>query len=212
MTTDYSAAALLAAYNAQNSKAPAFTEAPETTSTQLTSNDVTNHGNTSAPESQVVRLPSKNWKGFDGKSESARAEPIPIGDLLRSGYATDVHFTQYTAQYRVNKEGIGKTPVTMQIIAFDIDGSEHKASPEWRAAFAINARRLLQAHPGGYLYATKGGFRILYRLPAPISIDCLAAAADWRVSYESACDYLQGAFGIVADKACSDFGRVFRAP
>lgn len=72
--------------------------------------------------------------------------------------------------------------------------------------------RLFADHPGGYWYETRGGGRIVYRLPAPQEITCYHDAQEWRRDYAVTLAHLEREYGIVGDQACSDWTRLFRLP
>jgi hypothetical protein len=99
----------------------------------------------------------------------------------------------------------------MVLGAFDIDAPGKAATPEWRAIEAVKIAALLAAHPGLFVYQTKGGYRVLGLLSQPFAIQSEADARFWAKLYREWCLYL-GNFQIEADTSCADWPRLYRLP
>ena len=164
------------------------------------------------------------WPPQNGKAGPQEGNPnhhatyLSAEEAFRREYRTDAHFTAYTvphitwrlcnetAPLLVEKE---LAPVTMSLLVFDIDGREHKASAEWKES----ARQRLTAFADGtFWYETRGGFRLVYRLPVPFEIRTADDAMAWRAMYATAALHLQRATGVSADLNCDDWPRFFRVP
>lgn len=142
---------------------------------------------------------------------------LDLGRAFTRPFRTDAHFVQYTspAKRRLNRDS-GVVP-TMSVIVIDVDCKHShgtaSATPEgWRSHMFCALSRLFADHPGGYWYETKGGGRIVYRLPAPQTITCYHDAQEWRRDYAVTLAHLENTYGIVGDQACSDWTRLFRLP
>lgn len=150
-----------------------------------------------------------------GFSRCDRGELVALPEALTRPWSSDAHLTAYSAsragkpsRWRLNAEAPGEFEIVMNFLILDCDGPEHESTPEWRASFKEKASRL----PGQpFVYFTRGGARVLWKLKEPFPITSPADALEWRSRYLGACEWLQG-FGITADRACSDWGRLFRLP
>jgi len=164
------------------------------------------------------------WPPQNGNEGPQEGNPRHVATYLsaeeafRREYRTDAHFTAYTvphitwrlcnetAPLLVEKE---LAPVTMSLLVFDIDGREHKASTEWKESAR---QRLTTFADGTFWYETRGGFRLVYRLPTPFEIRTADDAMAWRAMYCTAALHLQRVTGISADVSCDDWPRLFRVP
>ena len=102
--------------------------------------------------------------------------------------------------------------VLMELSIFDVDGPGHQASDAWRNGEEVKIARLFEAHPGLYIYHSRGGYRIVGRLPQTFMIKSNADAIAWTAGYLSWIAYLRRVFGIEADIACKDWQHLFRLP
>lgn len=142
---------------------------------------------------------------------------VTLAKALTRPFTTDAHFVQYTspAKARLNRDS-GVT-ATMHVIVFDVDCSHTHGTQEdtpggWRARMFCALSALLKDHPGGYWYETRGGGRIVYRLPSASTIASADDAVEWRKDYAISLAYLARKYGIHADAACADWTRLFRLP
>ena len=144
-----------------------------------------------------------------------------LGDGLAREYATNAHHTAYApdplAPRRLTRKAIEHAPVAMQLVVFDVDDEEahreHRpASDAWREVEAPKQRALLEAHPGAVVFDTRGGYRVVALLEAPVAIATAADAAAWSRFYLLQLGYLSRRFGIIADPACKDWQRLYRLP
>ena len=86
------------------------------------------------------------------------------------------------------------------------------ADDAWWQALRPRLEALLAAHPGGYIYRTRGGLRIVYQLSAPHVIVDGAGELAWKRLYLSRLAYLARRFELVCDPSISDWPRVIRLP
>lgn len=132
----------------------------------------------------------------------------------------DAHFTSYSSEdfpsYRLNQEifrSPGEMPngIRMVLVVFDVDGVKTEGAA-WREEFEPKIQPLLDKHPGAFVYSTKNGYRIVYLAPDGLVLHTVADTVLWKSFYLGWCNYLRSEFGIVADKACQEWNRIFRAP
>ena len=109
-------------------------------------------------------------------------------------------------------------PMVSRMVLFvvDVDWPGHNddgpATPAWRDEQAPKIDALLAAHPGGFVYESRGGYRLVYGLPAPFPIRSTEDDGRWVARYKGSLRYLERRFGIVGDVACADWTRIYRAP
>lgn len=160
----------------------------------------------------------KSWPEHE---QGGFANYISLSDMLTQDFKTDVHFAQYSCPQmtrRLCKEAL-KSPhievlggsIVMPIIVFDVDGPGHKATNDWRAAERVKVVSLFESRPGGYMYETRHGYRLVYTLPGPMQLGSIEDADRWTVFYFLNVAYLRRVFDIKAD-ALGDWTRLFRAP
>ena len=152
-----------------------------------------------------------------GHPHGERCYELPIGRALTRTYSTDAHFVQYTSDSHARLNRDSGVPATMHAIVFDVDcshshGTNEKTPNGWSAHIFCSLSRLFADHPDGYWYDTKGGGRIVYRLPCVQTIATPEDAVQWRQDYAVTLAYLERKYAIVADVACSDWTRLFRLP
>jgi hypothetical protein len=134
-------------------------------------------------------------------------------EALTTRFQFDAHVAAYSAPAMPVRLSTGAAAlceghVRMHLAIFDVDGPDHKASPEWRATEAQKAVRVLNAHRGGAFWPTSNGYRLCWQLPGY----GIAADGSWSERYTAWCRYLRERFAIEADPACSDWTRAFRLP
>jgi hypothetical protein len=149
-----------------------------------------------------------------------------LADILTRSYKHDAHFTAYSVPsrpYRLSRDAVSlEGGVVMVVFVSDIDCEDaHKASgaagdapapDEWWLDELAKLTALRQAFPGAFIYRTRGGYRIVYQLPAPVVLDSPEAVARWKASYLGWMAALRVRFNIYADPACHDWQRLYRAP
>ncbi len=161
-------------------------------------------------------------------TEEEEATHLRLSEALQNDFDGDVHYSAYSRPDYPARLTNAALPllapvggIPMVAMVFDVDcpqahratgGNGKEAPDEWFAAEALKVESLLMWHAGGFVYRTRGGYRIVYLLPpGHVMIDDSSRAA-WSVFYIRNCVYLHRTFGIVADPACSDWTRLYRAP
>ncbi len=160
-----------------------------------------------------------SWPKQEGKKAPEPFLWCRMGEALHDTFSTDAHFVAYyynaieRQHYRLRKESlehISRPPVMLYLV-IDVDSSaahagSGRATDEWWQAEVVKVSRLIERHPGAFVYRTRGGYRIVYRLiPArPIK--------GWATYYLRVITYLQSQFGILGDDNCKDWTRLFRLP
>ena len=169
----------------------------------------------------------KKYCAWPKRQRPARIEYAPLSDLLSRSHEGDAHLAAYSVPgvpHRLGTEppAYAQHPVPMCVFLWDIDcAAAHRATggsgavsadDAWWSATRARIERLFGRHPGGFAYRTRGGARVIYRLPVPhIITDALGEIA-WKRLYLSRLAYLAREFGIIADPSISDWPRVIRLP
>lgn len=142
--------------------------------------------------------------------EDGRVQPTGLVDLLTREYQTDAHFAAYSSPqpHRLTIEAAGKVPATMELLVVDIDAHDQADQAGWRSVMR-GVCADLPGRPFGYF--TQNGARLLWHTHYPI-----ASAADgdaWSAWYVRALVQIACATRfVVADPACRDWPRLYRAP
>jgi hypothetical protein len=159
--------------------------------------------------------------GWPKQEQGGAARYMPASQAFADEHPTDAHFAAYVLPerpMRLTTSAPTSVPVPMVLAVFDIDDparQEHEAkqaSDGFREAEATKVAALLEQHPGGYVYDTKGGYRIVYRLAEPYVLSSTDDGERWKVRYLQWAAYLFRAFGILADPTCFDWTRLYRLP
>jgi hypothetical protein len=146
---------------------------------------------------------------------------VPLSDALTRDWSTGAATTAYAmpaiARRLVNDELESYGGVRMVLMIFDVDDEaahkeDRESSPEWWAIERAKIDDLFGSYPGGYVYRTRRGYRIVYVLREPFIIHDLHDARRWKASYLHAVDHLREMFALEADRACADWTRLFALP
>jgi len=167
------------------------------------------------------------WPDREGKPEGARCPYMPLEDALTREFRTDAHTAGYSVPHverRLRDDALEQLPdgVPMQLALFDCDcPAAHKAaggepgisaSEAWWLGEIEKVSTLTGEHPHPFVFRTRGGYRILYRLPEPFVIRNATDGERWTQTYLRWVAYLSRRFGIVADPGCKDWQRLYRLP
>jgi P4 family phage/plasmid primase-like protien len=169
-------------------------------------------------------------------------EEDAITDALAKAYDDDRHFTAYaTAVVRLlpREADNGKderaavrlthgaladayrerleSPIQMVLLVADVDdpiahAAKVPARTEWREAERLKLARLRREAPGFVRFETRGGYRLLWALESPFTIETPDDAAEWSRFYSAAVAWIREASGIECDGACKDWTRLYRLP
>ncbi|MCZ2127460.1 MAG: phage/plasmid primase, P4 family [Anaerolineales bacterium] len=162
-------------------------------------------------------LPSAETLGWPQHRDAPRIGYVDAADALARSWSSDAHFAAYSVpglEHRLTLDAIGRLPGgwPMVLLVVDVDGPGHKREPAWWADELPKLEALEAAHPGGFFYATRGGYRLVYRLASPVVIRTIDDKEAWRERYRRELLYLARRFAIVGDPACADITRLFRCP
>lgn len=127
-------------------------------------------------------------------------------DLFTCAIETDAHFTAYepTTEPPTRLKSDSTPRPSMVLLVADLDAPGHARTPESDADMRAKAAHL-PGEPFGYF--TRGGARLVWTIdPHPV------VAEEWSRFYLLALVAIAAASGLVADPACSDWTRLFRAP
>lgn len=162
----------------------------------------------------VRSLPDK-----PGARVGERAYELPLSSAMRRPFSDDSHFVAYTssASRRLSQQALATTQAVMSVVVLDVDcpethGTSEPAPESWRQELREKLVWMSVAHGGPYYYGTRGGGRIVYRLPTPVTIATPGDARAWSQGYAVLVAYVARRFGIEADPACGDWQRLFRLP
>jgi hypothetical protein len=176
----------------------------------------------------VPVLRDAKCRGWPTHPQGAVARYTPLAEALSKDFPTDVHFAAYcvaSPARRLCRDALRDAQarahlqhgVTMQLVLFDIDcaasHAEGSAAPdEWWGAERVKVEKLLARHAGAFVYRTRGGYRVLYRLLAPVVLHDDTEAGGWSSRYCLWLAYLRRAFDLHADPSCKDWTRLYRLP
>lgn len=171
---------------------------------------------------------TSGWPEPKDPDSATRAGMVPLGSMLTHRFETDAHLAGYAAdvdrrlkivlfQSPAHADLVNRVNLRMVAAIFDVDDPvTHKlgqpARDEWLSEEREKLPKLLDAHPGAFLYQTRGGYRIVYALREPHPIRCQADDDTWKARYLGWTRYLARAFDIRADENCADWTRLFRLP
>lgn len=171
----------------------------------------------------------KHYRAWPKSLCPGRIEYHPLSRILTMAHEGDAHLSAYSVPTVMHRLGTDppayarvEDGVPMCVLLFDVDcAAAHRATggtsavradDAWWRALLARIERLDAAHPGAFAYRTRGGGRIVYRLPVPHVIVDAAGEVAWKRLYLSRLAYLARVFGIVADPSISDWPRAIRAP
>jgi len=168
----------------------------------------------------VTVLRNRYVRGFPKHDEGERTYVLDLSQALARTYRTDAHFAAYATPCarRLSRDAVDQLPhVALTTAVVDVDcpavhGTDEPAPPLWRQQLLERFVAMRADHPGGYLYGTRGGARIVYRQATPTLLTCGRDAQEWRKAYAVLLAYLQRRYDIAGDHACGDWQRLFRLP
>lgn len=145
-----------------------------------------------------------------------------LSDMLTIAFSDDAHFAAYEASTRLKHTALANNGrVMMQLLVFDVDcaashkagggSAAHPAPNDWFEKERHKLTKLLKRHPAAFIYRTRGGYRIVYKLRSP-HVVTEETKRLWSTFYVRCCAYLARSFDIVCDCMCSDWTRLFRVP
>jgi hypothetical protein len=164
-------------------------------------------------------------RGWPRYEKGGHAGYTPLHDALTVRHPTDAHFAAYSVpslRRRLTLEALRRAElpdgVPMVAAVFDVDCREAHvagvplAADTWWLGELAKLDGLRARHPGAFIYRTRGGYRIVYGLEAPVVLRDASDGAKWSSRYAQWVAYLRRAFSIDADAACADWPRLFRLP
>jgi len=139
-------------------------------------------------------------------------EQVPLVEALTRRWDDDRHIVLYTSDrpYRINNAAVAEARVEVRLLAFDVDN--HDDAPGWMEAERPKIAALLAAHPGGFAYTTRRGWRVFYALPAPFRVASEADKRAFVLLYARVAAYVFARFGIALDAALIRWNQPVRLP
>lgn len=179
----------------------------------------------------VAVLPTSKVRGWPedaGNEGTAKSfEVMPLSLALEATHQTDALLVQYSCHdvehgaKRLRGTSLAEdTELTVmpQMVLFVLDVDCPKdikldgpAPDSWLAAERVKVDRLRAVHPGGFYYATRGGYRVLYRI-APVTIASEEDAEQWKATFLAHAAYVRDDFGIEIDEALSSWLQLVKLP
>lgn len=165
-------------------------------------------------------LAEKRASGWPQHVTGRAALYLPAPDIFGRIYTTDAHFAAYSVPAQPRRLArtdalLALAPrggVPMVLAVFDLDAPDHQATETWFTEQLLLLETLRSQHPGLFVYRTRGGYRLLWRLEPPHVLRSPEDAQAWKLRYQRWCCYLARAFGLVADPSCADWTRLYRLP
>lgn len=163
-------------------------------------------------------LKIRNLRAWPKHAQGGAATYQPAAVALRQRYATDAHTAGYSAHSiarRLDKDAPEQMPggVAMVALFVDVDTPNHvPATDAWREQERTKIAAALAALPGGFAFESRGGYKLVWRLPEPFTITSAADYARWRLFYWRTLLALSRRFGIEGDPSCADWTRLYRLP
>lgn len=181
------------------------------------------------PDPLVPVFGAKNYRSWPKSEEGGRAWYMPLSKALAREFRRDVHAAAYSVPERLRRLGKQIFSLTVQpwieiplvLVFFDVDDSSHKSaggtgvpllSDDWWLEQVPKIKRILGRHAGGYVYRTRGGYRVVYVLAVPVVLSTADDAENWRVRYLGWVAYLAREFDVHADPSCAPWNWLFRLP
>ncbi|HEY3496013.1 MAG TPA: VapE domain-containing protein [Polyangiaceae bacterium] len=176
---------------------------------------------------RVITIPHPRVRAFPPDRTEPKspglADATALDVALKEAWNSDRHFqpiepvavaggARRLAVARMTDEQLAMAPVKMVARVFDVDAFEdHSPRTEaWTLAFVRKLEALPHAKP--LYYFTRGGARLIWRLPEPFVIDSRAAYNRWTRETECAIRMFREKYDIHADMACKDPSRLYRLP
>ena len=167
-------------------------------------------------------LPRHDCRGWPKHPDGYRAEYVPLAQALTDDYSCDAHIPAYSCpnvEHRLADKRIFEPEylaelggcILMVVACFDVDGPNHICDDDWWAGEKDKIVELLKAHPGAFVYRTRGGYRIVYLLIVPFELRSEADADEWSRQYLAWLSYLSRCFEIKCDPV-KDWARLYRVP
>ncbi len=165
-------------------------------------------------------FPSARVEGWPGGAHAPRVTYADAAELLTAEHATDAHFTAYSVPavpHRLTLAALGAPELAdtgwpMVALVVDVDGPSHRRELVWWSGEQEKLAALERAHPGAFVYATRGGYRLIWCLPVPFVVRTTDDKEAWRLFYLRSLLHLARGFGIAGDPACADVTRLYRLP
>lgn len=184
-------------------------------------------------ETLIAVFSNNNGRAWPKHDQGMKAKYMSAGEALTKHFPYDAHGAAYSVQTTPRRLAggaitqlrlLGQAGVPMDKFIGDADGPCHGVPKEawtsehverqdaWWADEQIKLAALEAVHPGAFVYRTKGGYRIVFRLARSFVLEQPDDGKAWTVRYFRTICYLARRFNIVLDAQCADWTRLFRLP
>lgn len=169
---------------------------------------------------RVPVFPTTRVRSFPLHESGVIARYTSLSTSLSRRYTSDAHFAAYAAPdcpRRLSKAAITKlTSIAMVAFVVDVDdahahGTDTEASDHWFRREQRKLREVFERHPNGFVYRTRGGYRLVY-LRCPFPIREADDSERWKRWYVGQLAYLATEFDVWGDPTCRDWTRLYRLP
>lgn len=173
-------------------------------------------------EAVVPIVPKQKCVSWPKYAIGPRVQYVPLSEALTSIYTTDAHTAAYSAPTIPRRLGLDAVKqaqavvdlnggVDMVLALFDVDRHDTGDVETWWVEEKRKLASLLSHHESGFVYRTRGGYRIVYQI-CPILIGTAGDAAKWTRRYLAWCVHMKIRYNIECDLACSEWVRLYRLP
>ena len=184
---------------------------------------------TAVAKDKVVVLAKRNFAGWDGGEDLKNIQAhqvMPILWALKRKYSTDAHFAPYfvrqlggqvpTCVPRLNKPALqtlrkSGADVFFGVVSVDVDdeiahANKTPARQQWRDEQDDIYGNLPHIFLDGMArYDTRGGYRLLWTLPKPLTVE-------QYVAFGAALREELRWYGVECDENCAEWNRLYRLP
>jgi AAA domain len=171
------------------------------------------------PEHVACGTPAASCTCTRPLTERDDATYADFAEATLTRFAWDAHFSAYSidatsgTHRRMTKKAIKQRvgAVAMVLFVVDVEPEGHAPrTPAWDESQQDPIANALAE--GAYFYETRGGYRLVWKLAEPFPIANEHDEARWTASYKHALDALEHEQGVIGDRTCADWTRMYRLP
>lgn len=170
-------------------------------------------------DTMIPVLSEKFARGWPEHERGLLARYMSVAHALTAKHTSDAHFATYSVPEVPRRLAsplvFERLPKGVRVVLFvvDVDDPDADAARDvWWLEERAKLQAMLTDHGGGYIYRTRGGYRIVYRLATPFVLTSQVDAERWKRTYLAWLGYVRDGYGIHGDEACKDWTRLYRLP